>query len=335
MGNPKTPDPFPERSPLHPSPSWMENPAPLSAPRKPEARAAGSGAPCPCTESPPEMTSSLPRPLGTLLSHSRGTAQPGAAQQAHPCNGLADQARSSAATAHETTGLWVKKAPPYLPHTSARSSLRPCTGRSRQSHLFFSTLADKRQKKDGPEEHSAPAEPPAQQRRALRSYGATARPRRCHFVTPPGWFVVVNQHFPSSERRGASPEHTEEKNARLQAEEGKQSACEQQRAICGSACRPSKAEDGWSQGRRRARLPASEQEHPAVLSAPAPTRDPRHPSISTPDPGSRRLLPKQRLESSHSLTGKYFLPRQCPGRFREGRAKSGKIPHKQRNSDYP
>lgn len=91
MGNPKTPDPFPEPSPLHPSASWTENPAPLSAPRKSEARAAGSGALCPRTESPPEMTRSLPRPLGALLSHSRGTAQPGAAQQAHPRKGLADQ----------------------------------------------------------------------------------------------------------------------------------------------------------------------------------------------------------------------------------------------------
>lgn len=136
----------------------------------------------------------------------------------------------------------------------------------------------------------------------MRSYGATARPRRCRFVTSPGWFVVVNQHFPSAERRGASPERTEEKNARLQAEEGKQSACEQRRAICGSACRPSKAEDGWSQGRRRARRTARATLRPAAGSGAGTPRCAQrpgtHPASQTPQP----LHPRPRLEEAPAVT---------------------------------
>lgn len=132
----------------------------------------------------------------------------------------------------------------------------------------------------------------------MQSHGATARPCRCHFVTSPGWFVVMNQHFPSSEQRGASPKHTKEKNARLQAEEGKQSTREQQRAICGNACRPSRAEDGWSQDTRRARRPAKATHRPSAGFGPGASRCAQHPvihpaqpqapsSISAPDPRPR------------------------------------------------
>lgn len=131
-----------------------------------------------CTESALKMTRFPPVPTWSPLSHRRDelvvrsrlchhTRQPNYTSQNH---------------------LHVS------PHTS---SLCPRTGGRRQSHLFFppwrTSTKDRRRSK-------APAEP-------LQSHGATAQPCRCHFVTSPGWFVVMNQHFPSSEQCDASPKY--------------------------------------------------------------------------------------------------------------------------------
>lgn len=153
------------------------------------------------------------------------------------------------------------------PHT-----MRPCTRRSRQSHLFFPpSLTSIRIPMD--QRSKAPAEPLAQQCLASQSHGATARPCRCHFQTSPGWSVVMNQHFPSSERRGAAPKH-----ARLRAEEGTQSSTSSR--VLFVATPVARAEQkmagagahGTQQEPPFAHPPALDQECPAVLNAPSPTR---------------------------------------------------------------
>lgn len=132
-----------------------------------------------CTESSLKMARFPPVPTRSPLSHRRDELV----------------VRSSSATTRDSQ-FTRHKIISMSPHAPA-----PCIHAQVEGDkaIYFSLPGKQASKTDG-RRSKAPAEP-------LQSHGATARPCRCHFVTSPGWFVVMNQHFPSSKQCDASPKY--------------------------------------------------------------------------------------------------------------------------------
>lgn len=139
-----------------------------------------------CTASSPKTTRAPPVPTQSPLCHRR------------------DELVVSSSCAITQQPIW--RSQKHLLVSPRTDSPCPHTGEGDKAVCL--SLPDWRAPKTDGQRSRAPAEP-------LQSHGATAGPCRCHFVTSPGWFVVMNQHFPSSQQRGASPKYMKGKEAHI------------------------------------------------------------------------------------------------------------------------